>query len=66
VKDPQHDKAIAVQAVLKHIGCAENLQHNLAIFLATHDGPSEPRVFRQNLRFEIISAATRAASDGCS
>ena len=47
--NPQHDNALAVKTVLKDVSGAENLQDDLAIFLATGDRPAETRMLAQNL-----------------
>jgi hypothetical protein len=46
MKYPQHDKTRAIESILKHVGRAENLQHDLAILFSTRDRPPEPRMLR--------------------
>ena len=44
--DAEHHQTPAIEAILKHIGRAENLQYDLAIFLPTSNRPTELRMFR--------------------
>jgi hypothetical protein len=47
--DTQHYETFAINSILKHIGCAKNLQRNLAIFLPSGNRPSELRMGDQHL-----------------
>jgi hypothetical protein len=64
VKNPQHHEPIAFDAILKHIGRVENLQHDLPIFFAAGNRMSEQRALGSTLAFSMISRATTFASAG--
>ena len=49
--DAQHYETFAINSILKHIGCAENLQRDLAIFQPSGNWPSEPWMSSQHLDF---------------
>jgi hypothetical protein len=49
VKNSQHDKTFAIETVLKHVSRAKDLQHNLAIFIAAGNRPSQLRVRGKHL-----------------
>src|ERR1700730_4070538 len=51
VKNLQHHESFPVVAILKYIGCIENLQHDLSVFPATLNGAAEQRMIGQDLRF---------------
>jgi hypothetical protein len=66
VKHPQHHKTFAIEAILKHISRAENLQHDLAIFFPTAIGLPNCGWADSTCTLLTISVATIAANDGCS
>jgi hypothetical protein len=37
MEDAQHHKPPAIEAILKYVGCAENLKHDLAVLLPACD-----------------------------
>jgi hypothetical protein len=43
--EAEHHQTHAVEAILKHISRAENLQYDLALFLSTSNRPAELRMF---------------------
>jgi hypothetical protein len=49
VKYPQHDQTLAIESILEHVGRAENLQYDLAVFFATGNWPAQLRVDGQHL-----------------
>jgi hypothetical protein len=44
--DAQHHQTLAIEAILKHVSRAENLQYDLAIFFPASNRPTELRMFR--------------------
>ena len=44
--DAQHHQTLAIEAILKHVSRAENLQYDLAIFLPASNRSTELRMFR--------------------
>jgi hypothetical protein len=43
--DAQHHQTLAIEAILKHVSRAENLQYDLAIFFPASNRPTELRMF---------------------
>jgi hypothetical protein len=65
VKYTQHHKPLAIDAILKHVGGVEHLQHDLAVFFSAPDGSRPSRGCSVSIcTLEIISFATVVASDG--